>query len=1143
MTDVQVNIPGNKSSLLANNYAVVTMCALNDHALHSPDLIRYSIVKVGEELLDIYPPTGDILFTSNFLNDTIRNITSIEVEVYAEDRSGRDNTTFQVNVTPPDILDCDLIIQDLCYWQSATYRIYENRKASAIGSISSPYLAEMCKGYNITYEITEGDTHFALAPPAWGRTWGLQTIRPLNRDVTPGQRQDQRSYGTGQSIVVGVDCNIINPKGTERIVSKNITVNVLDEDDNAPYTGESSPVQIILDKHFVIKGQALQFPRRYQIFYDDDSPEVNKYDIQLLNDTENILQKNCSVTLDDRQNRTVVLCGVFFNKKTRLPTSPYRFIIQVNDTSLLKGYGNSVARQVVDIIVSKRAKPTLQTMSYVKDDNLPPLLIYPAREVEIFRTAAPYARVIQPDRRNRDDATSFRIARNRNNKNKALDITKSEGIVYVNNIDGLKDVDLIILVIEWKRYNATESDEVHIRIINETIDICSNKTSHVNDWVHCGIFDNAKECERECGLATGGAPNVKRRSVSSKENRCVWLNTKAKNSPGYFTCSPDPVTCPDKECDSLEQKERLICPQDCSENSIFAPRNIETGRGIGNGFGVCTCDVSGSCICSNRSKSSTPIPNVTGPIGTNVTATASPAVGRHTGNEIATCGTTCMLGIIAGIVFLLGAVGVVVICWRLDRVQKAVRGKFTEDVQDLSAPLSDYVDRAVLPDTLHLNFDMIMLNNHESKLATDPKWEFPRNQLIIEQTLGEGEFGRVLRARAKDIAGQSGYTTVAVKTLKEDAREGELNDLLSEYELLKEVSHPNVIRLLGASTMPGGPVYLIIEFAQYGSLRSYLRRSRQIKTECHPQLTAVSEDCDAQHGYDHPNSSKVTPKDILSFAWQISNGMSYLSDVKLVHRDLAARNVLLAAGKICKISDFGLTRDIYEDDAYFKRSKGRVPVKWMAPESLSDHVYTSKSDVWSFGVLIWELVTLGATPYPGVPVQNLFHLLRQGYRMERPENCSPALYKVMRSCWHIDPTARPEFSDLAVKFEKMLSDGVEYLDLSTNVIHNRSYFCMNFDEEENEPLTTTNNNKELLSSINYLEKLQPYVKCGDSDKVLEPVMDNTLKVENETVSVLAQGYESPIKFENKSSRPKTPSNESPQYYTDMAQQNKNMEVQ
>lgn len=95
--------------------------------------------------------------------------------------------------------------------------------------------------------------------------------------------------------------------------------------------------------------------------------------------------------------------------------------------------------------------------------------------------------------------------------------------------------------------------------------------------------------------------------------------------------------------------------------------------------------------------------------------------------------------------------------------------------------------------------------------------------------------------------------------------------------------------------------------------------------------------------------------------------------------------------KVCKISDFGLTRDIYEDDAYYKRSKGRVPVKWMAPESLSDHVYTSKSDVWSFGIVVWELVTLGATPYPGIAVHNLFHLLKTGYRMERPENCSQEL--------------------------------------------------------------------------------------------------------------------------------------------------------
>ncbi|KAJ4434078.1 hypothetical protein ANN_16397 [Periplaneta americana] len=112
----------------------------------------------------------------------------------------------------------------------------------------------------------------------------------------------------------------------------------------------------------------------------------------------------------------------------------------------------------------------------------------------------------------------------------------------------------------------------------------------------------------------------------------------------------------------------------------------------------------------------------------------------------------------------------------------------------------------------------------------------------------------------------------------------------------------------------------------------------------------------------------------------------------------------------------------------------------MALESLADHMYTSKSDVWSFGVLMWELVTLGASPYPGVAVHNLFHLLKAGYRMEKPENCSIQLYRVMRSCWDEDPSERPSFKELTVNFEQMLEDGVEYLDLNPRIVHNRTYF-------------------------------------------------------------------------------------------------------
>lgn len=149
---------------------------------------------------------------------------------------------------------------------------------------------------------------------------------------------------------------------------------------------------------------------------------------------------------------------------------------------------------------------------------------------------------------------------------------------------------------------------------------------------------------------------------------------------------------------------------------------------------------------------------------------------------------------------------------------------------------------------------------------------------------------------------------------------------------------------------------------------------------------------------------------------------------------------MLATGKICKISDFGLTRDVYEDDTYLKKSRGRVPVKWMALESLSDHIYTSKSDVWSFGIVLWELVTLGSSPYPGVALQNLYHLLKTGYRMQKPSNCSDQLYEIMKECWSANPSDRPSFANLVVKFERMLEDGADYLDCNVNMVSNPSYF-------------------------------------------------------------------------------------------------------
>lgn len=279
--------------------------------------------------------------------------------------------------------------------------------------------------------------------------------------------------------------------------------------------------------------------------------------------------------------------------------------------------------------------------------------------------------------------------------------------------------------------------------------------------------------------------------------------------------------------------------------------------------------------------------------------------------------------------------------------------------------------------------------------------------------------------------------------------------------------------------------------------------------------------------------------------------MAYLVDIKLVHRDLAARNVLLATGKVCKISHFGLTRDVYEDDAYLKRSKGRVSVKWMAPESLADHVYNSKSNVWSFGVLLWELVTLGSSPYPGVDVHNLYNLLKAGYRMEKPPNCSHQLYKLMASCWHQEPSMRPSFKELTSHCERMLEDVVEYLDLNPKTV--QAYFAslQTLDSASGSDNDQMNNGTGTIlktNTVNYLDRMpsETVTKCDEVDKLQalwhpsvasfpEEAMKSSY-VNDRPASI--NHYESPIKLRNISMTSKSendltiPSNERPQSYSD-----------
>ncbi|KAG5673371.1 hypothetical protein PVAND_003427 [Polypedilum vanderplanki] len=177
----------------------------------------------------------------------------------------------------------------------------------------------------------------------------------------------------------------------------------------------------------------------------------------------------------------------------------------------------------------------------------------------------------------------------------------------------------------------------------------------------------------------------------------------------------------------------------------------------------------------------------------------------------------------------------------------------------------------------------------------------------------------------------------------------------------------------------------------------------------------------------------LTSSDLLSFAKQICDGMDFLARKKVVHRDLAARNILVCSNKTVKISDFGLSRDIYQDLVYRKTGNGKLPIKWLALESMTHQVYTSQSDVWSFGVLLYEIVTLGCVPYSSINVENLLKFLRSGFRMERPSHCHILLYELMMLCWHANPMNRPSFDELSLKLNEFLlmeNWGERIIDLS-----------------------------------------------------------------------------------------------------------------
>ncbi|XP_015114870.1 ephrin type-A receptor 4 isoform X8 [Diachasma alloeum] len=270
--------------------------------------------------------------------------------------------------------------------------------------------------------------------------------------------------------------------------------------------------------------------------------------------------------------------------------------------------------------------------------------------------------------------------------------------------------------------------------------------------------------------------------------------------------------------------------------------------------------------------------------------------------------------------------------------------------------------------------------------------EIDAGYITIEAIIGGGEFGDVCRGKLKLPPDGRTEIDVAIKTLKPGSADKARNDFLTEASIMGQFEHPNVIFLQGVVTK-SNPVMIITEFMENGSLDTFLRA----------------------------NDGKFQVLQLVGMLRGIASGMQYLAEMNYVHRDLAARNVLVNAALVCKIADFGLSREIESatEGAYTTRG-GKIPVRWTAPEAIAFRKFTSASDVWSMGIVCWEVMSYGERPYWNWSNQDVIKSIEKGYRLPAPMDCPEAIYQLMLDCWQKERTHRPTFSNLTQTLDKLI---------------------------------------------------------------------------------------------------------------------------
>ncbi|XP_054743342.1 proto-oncogene tyrosine-protein kinase receptor Ret, partial [Anastrepha obliqua] len=1044
MSEVKFNLPFNEKS--QSIFSKIPIGRFQVLPVGNEKTLEYLYVLENNELLRINGSSGEVFMTNDY--QTAHKKTKLFLTAIARNprRSLNNIPQMTLEVTPQAEAEYCSHLENVCFWAAAKYTIVENATTNVfskaggmdafepvrVGTLNPRATRYLCPTMDVKYTLKSGGKYFTL------KNNELYTKMPLDYE-----------YFNTTNFAVTVGCTVKMSEEREVTFNKTLHVALLDRNDNGPELQQNEKeYNFVLDNPHFKQGEPVG---NKIIFTDEDSLKVNGYlTYQILNDTSELVRPDCTAYEADHTGKrnSIFSCQIIFARNGILSQPSYCFILVASDNTILSNITKTATANICIRTdpgkIHEADRPRVMELrqhrgmgrrltnsaeSILDSDDrgflTPSILSTYPKDVFIHRTAMSYSRVAQPENFQsliEMSGVHFTIVEDRSG---AFGITPTAGIVYVKDKSALElsPETVYFLNITWHdAYPRSFVVNVHLVDGHANNATCEQKIKSRSQT--CAQIKYQKQCTKFCGLGTNGGG-------------CKWRGSNAGFfGRNYASCVSDDTHCPDNICDPLEELNIFICPQDCvAAAKIMGPHTSNNNkRGVYSASGTCTCEDNGKCLCAPLDDEE-PRPkrkrkNETKPTDANKLAKfggleAALPTHNNLNNEMIerdamsihvagfTCGKSCILLAITCPLVLI----VLIICLLASQrnLKRRTRGK---------EALSQKPSLNGVCDARNGDVPLMQIESGSVKFDTDDsKWEFDRELLRLDVVLGEGEFGKVVKGYATNIADIPGVTTVAVKMLKSGANSVEYMALLSEFQLLQEVSHPNVIKLLGACTKGDTPM-IIIEYAKYGSLRSYLRLSRKI--EC--------------SGVDFTDGIEpITVKNILSFAWQICKGMAYLTEIKLVHRDLAARNVLLADGKICKVSDFGLTRDVYEDDAYLKRSRDRVPVKWMAPESLADHVYTTKSDVWAFGVLCWELITLGASPYPGILPQDLYNLLKTGYRMERPDNCSEEIYSVVRTCWAYDPNSRPSFKYLASQFEKLLGNNAKYIEMESSAISNPMY--------------------------------------------------------------------------------------------------------